>query len=142
MTGKKYILTSAEFQGAVIYKYSLKGYLTDVKFDQVTNMSMLIFDWLWTHVPKKTETMEVLKRTAGNFKITEVPADLSFARFWQEYGQKVGKKTMTENAWKKLSHADKIAALIYIPRLRNQKKLDGTQMPYPSTYLNQKYWEV
>jgi hypothetical protein len=142
MTGKKYILTSELFNGSIIFKFSLKGYLSEVKFEGITKMSMIIFDWLWANLPTKIETMENYRKRAENFTITEVPEDLSFARFWTEYGQKVGKKTMTETAWKKLSQKDKVAALLYIARLRNQKKLDGTQMPYPSTYLNQKYWEV
>lgn len=142
MTGKKYILTSDHFTGEVTFEYNLKGFLKAVKVGEVKGMSKSIFDWLWANLPTKIETMENYRSRAENFTITEVPEDLSFARFWQEYGQKVGKKTMTENAWKKLSQADRVAALLYISRLRNQKKLDGTQMPYPSTYLNQKYWEV
>lgn len=46
---------------------------------------------------------------------------------------------MTKNSWVKLSKADKVKDLLYIPILRTRKKLDGTQMPYPSSYLSQKY---
>lgn len=141
MIGKKYILTSELFKGEIVFKYNLKGFLSSVEIE-ATGMNIKIFDWIWDNLPKTTEKIEEYIKRASNFKVTEVPADLSFARFWTEYGQKVGKKTMTENAWKKLSQADKINALLYIKKLQEAKKKDNTQMPYPSTYLNQKYWEV
>lgn len=142
MTGKKYILTSDHFTGEVTFEYNLKGFLKVVKVGEVKGMSKSIFDWLWANLPTSTQMIEEYKKTAGNFKISEVPVDLSFERFWSEYNNKVGKKKMTENAWNKLSQKDKIAALLYIEKLRRTKRQDGTQMPYPSTYLNQKYWEV
>lgn len=142
MTGKKYILTSDHFTGEVTFEYNLKGFLKAVKVGEVKGMSKSIFDWLWANLPTSTQMIEEYKKTAGNFKISEVPVDLSFERFWSEYNNKVGKKKMTENAWNKLSQKDKIAALLYIEKLRRTKRQDGTQMPYPSTYLNQKYWEV
>jgi len=142
MTGKKYILTSDHFTGEVTFEYNLKGFLKAVKVGEVKGMSKSIFDWLWANLPTSTQMIEEYKKTAGNFKISEVPVDLSFERFWSEYNNKVGKKKMTENAWNKLSQKDKIAALLYIEKLRRTKRQDGTQMPYPSTYINQKYWEV
>lgn len=138
----KYILTSQEFSGEIFFKYNLKGYLSEVSFQDVKGLSRPVFDWIWNNLPTSVSKIEEYQKKAKNFKITEVPADLSFDRFWKEYGNKVGKKTMTENAWKKLSREDKVKALLYIPILRTKKTLDGTQMPYPSTYLNQRYFDV
>jgi len=142
MTGKKYILTSEHFKGEIVFKYNLKGFLQVVDLSGVSGLKMAIFNWVWDNPLKTADELNEYLEKAGNFKITEIPEDLSFERFWIEYGHKVGKKTMTLNAWKKLSQADKIAALIYIKKLKDIKKKDGTQMPYPQTYLNQKYWEV
>ena len=142
MTGKKYILTSEHFNGEITFEYNLKGFLKVVKVGEVRGMSKAIFEFLWANLPTSTQMIEEYKKKAGNFKIDEVPVDLSFERFWTEYDQKVGKKKMTENAWNKLPQKDKIAALLYIDKLRRTKRADGTAMPYPSTYLNQKYWEV
>ena len=142
MTGKKYILTSDHFRGEIVFKYNLKGFCSSVELVGITGMKLEVFNWIWENVPKTTQDIEAFRKAAGNFTITEVPEDLSFERFWLEYGHKVGKKTMTQNAWKRLSQGDKIAALIYIPKLRKIKEKEGTQMPYPQTYLNQKYWEV
>lgn len=142
MTGRKYILTSELFEGEIYFEFNLKGFLKVVKIGEVKGMTKNVFEWLWSNLPTDVDKIEEYQKKASNFKITEVPTDLSFARFWKEYGNKVGKKTMTENAWKKLSREDKIKALLYIPKLQTKKKLDGTAMPYPSTYLNQKYFEV
>lgn len=141
MNGKKYILTSALIKGEIVFKYNLKGYLSSVEI-AASGLSLEIFNWIWNHLPKTTKEIAEYIAKAKNFTIQEIPEDLSFERFWEEYGHKVGKKTMTQNAWKKMSQADKIACLLYIPKLRKIKASEGTQMPYPSTYLNQKYWEV
>lgn len=142
MNGKKYIMTSEHFQGEVHFEYNLKGSLRGVQMVDIANMTGKIFMWIWQNLPVSLTEMKDYIKNAGNFKIVEIPEDLSFERFWEEYGNKVGKKTMTQNAWKKMSQADKIACLLYIPKLRKIKASEGTQMPYPSTYLNQKYWEV
>lgn len=141
MNGKKYILTSTFIKGEIVFKYNLKGYLSSVEI-AASGLSLEIFNWIWNHLPKTTKEIAEYIAKAKNFTIQEIPEDLSFERFWIEYGHKVGKKTMTQNAWKRLSQADKIACLLYIPKLRKIKASEGTQMPYPSTYLNQKYWEV
>lgn len=140
----KYILTSEEeFSGEIIFEYNLKGFLKCVEISSAKHMRLDFFNWLWRNLPLSIRELEGYKVDAQKMiTITEAPEDLSFDRFWKEYGNKVGKKTMTENAWKKLSQADKIKALSYIPKLRTKKTIDGTQMPYPSTYLNQRYWEV
>jgi hypothetical protein len=141
MTGKKYILTSELIKGEIVFKYNLKGYLSSVEI-AASGMKLEVFNWIWENLPKTTKEVDEYIQRAKNFRIQEVPEDLSFERFWLEYGHKVGKKMMTQNAWKKLSQHDKIAALIYIPKLKKIKEREGTQMPYPQTYLNQKYWEV
>lgn len=143
MNGIKYLLTIAECDGEVVIEYNLKGFLKSVEITVAKHMSFDTFEYVWTNLPlNRAKIDEWLKKAPEGFKMHEMSEDLSFDRFWKEYGNKVGKKTMTENAWKKLSQADKMAALLFIPKLRTRKKLDGTQMPYPSTYLNQKYWEV
>lgn len=142
MTGQKYILTSEIFRGEISFSYNLKGNLAAVEFTGVSGIDKTTYTWLWQNLPLSVKKIKDWQKRASNFKVTEVPVDLSFNRFWLEYRHKVGKKKMAENNWKKLSRADKIAALMYIKKLRTIKKSDGTDMPYPTTYLNQKYWEV
>lgn len=81
-----------------------------------------------------------MERKDLDFEYLEIPKDLSFEYFWKTYGYKVGKIPATRKAWNALSDAEKIEALLYIPKLRMKKKIDNTAMPYPSTYLNGRYW--
>ncbi|MFX1715393.1 hypothetical protein JZ949_10065 [Riemerella anatipestifer] len=75
-----------------------------------------------------------------DFNYLEMPKDLRFEVFWNLYGYKKGKIATTQKAWNALSEADKIEVLLYIPKFKETKKIDKTAMPYPSTFLNQKYW--
>ncbi|MCW0518318.1 hypothetical protein [Riemerella anatipestifer] len=75
-----------------------------------------------------------------DFDYLEMPKDLRFEVFWNLYGYKKGKIATTQKAWNALTEADKIEVLLYIPKFKESKKIDKTAMPYPSTFLNQKYW--
>lgn len=99
--------------------------------------------WIFTssQVPKtEIDCLRFMERKDLNFEFLEIPKDLSFEYFWKTYGYKVGKIPATRKAWQALSDAEKIEALLYIPKLRMKKKIDNTAMPYPSTYLNGRYW--
>ncbi len=67
--------------------------------------------------------------------------DLSFARFWQSYGYKVGDRRRVERKWDALSDEDRLLALQGISRQRRHSDQHRTDMPYPETYLNQRRWE-
>lgn len=86
----------------------------------------------------KTIWMPQLRK---NFEITVGEPDLSFEAFWNAYANKVGKKKMAENTWKKLSKANKIKALMGIKKYDNNLRLHpGVQKAHASTYLNQEYF--
>ena len=84
--------------------------------------------------------MQMWLDKAKDFKVEEVPADLSFDRFWEEYG-KHGTKSVAKKKYEKLKPIEKLAALLHLPKERDKKKIDGTAMPYAETYINQKRWE-
>lgn len=67
--------------------------------------------------------------------------DLSFAKFWQVYGNKIGKKPRVEKKWNELSHEDKIMALGGIRLLRQYYEAKGYNLPYPESYINGRLWE-
>lgn len=142
MTGKKYILTSDHFTGEVTFEYNLKGYLRSVKIGEVRGLSYEMFEWIWQNHPLQASGMDALAKEAGNFKITEVPLDLSFDRFWREYGNPASKKKYTESLWNQRTDAEKTQMLDFLPKYKNMKKMQGTQMVYASTYINQENWKV
>ena len=96
-----------------------------------------------SRVPKtEIEYLKFMDRKDLDFEYLEIPKDLSFEYFWKTFAYKKGKIPATQKAWKSLSDAEKIEALLYIPKLQNQKRIDNTAMPYPSSYLNGKYWQA
>lgn len=119
----------------VLKSISLEGELWTV--DQV--------NWIFnsTRVPKtEVEYLRFMDRKDLDFEYLEVPKDLSFEFFWKTFDYKKGKIPLTRRAWETLTDAQKIEALLYIPKLKRQKQIDKTAMPYPSSYLNGRYWEA
>ncbi|MGV0830737.1 hypothetical protein ACTS9D_00760 [Empedobacter brevis] len=139
MKGKKYIVTSDRFKGEVIYEYNLNGYLLNFSIN-ISNTQMKIAKFFYTHLPYTLDMMQEWLKVAVSFKVEEVPADLSFDRFWEEYG-KHGTKSMAMKKYEKLKPMEQLAAFLHLPKEPDKKKLDGTAMPYAETYLNQKRWE-
>ncbi|RLZ08578.1 hypothetical protein [Faecalibacter macacae] len=139
MKGKKYIVTSEQFTGEVVYEYNLNGFLINFSLN-ISNTSRAVANFFYTNLPSTLDMMQTWIDKAGNFKVEEVPADLSFDRFWEEYG-KHGTKSMAKKKYEKLKPLEQLAALLHLPVERDKKKKDGTAMPYAETYLNQKRWE-
>lgn len=76
-----------------------------------------------------------------NIKVVKLATDLSFQKFWNDYGYKEGgSKKKAEAIWEKLSEKDKSAALSYIARYKQVKQVQGTAMAYATTYLNGQPW--
>ncbi|MDK7675083.1 hypothetical protein QP547_04570 [Weeksella virosa] len=139
MKGKQYIITSTHFNGLVSYTYNLKGWLIDFHLD-VSNIHIVTLNFFYDHLPKNLEQMKDWIANAKNFKVEEVPADISFDRFWTEYG-KHGTKSVMMKRYNKLKDNEKISAILGIRIERRKKQKDQTAMPYAETYLNQKRWE-
>jgi len=139
MKGKKYIVTSDRFTGEVIYEYNLNGYLLNFSIN-ISNTIIGIVKFFYLNLPYNLDMMQEWLDKAKDFKVEEVPADLSFDRFWEEYG-KHGTKSVSKKRYEKLKPLEQLAALLHLPKERDKKKLDGTAMPYAETYLNQKRWE-
>lgn len=139
MKGKKYIITSSQFSGDVSYEYNLNGYMINFSIN-FSNAKIAIAKYFYTHIPYTLDLMQIWLDNAKDFKVEEIPADLSFERFWEEYG-KHGTKSMAKKKYDKLKAIEQLAALLHLPKERDKKKLDGTAMPYAETYLNQKRWE-
>jgi len=72
-------------------------------------------------------------------KSDEGPDDDGFDEFWTEYGKKEGKKSAA-SAWKRLSKANRQAAIDGIPALIAARP-EAQYRPHPQKYLNQGLWE-
>lgn len=124
----------------ITFKYDFNTILRQVEFEG---------DWKDVQVSKILSKIPVnlqmmiadvkLQKPNSAWKFSEVQ-DLSFEAFYSKYPHKVGPKEKTRKAYEKLSEAEKMEAILFIPELVKMKK-DGTAYPYPATYLNSKYWK-
>lgn len=83
--------------------------------------------------------VQLSQKHKGKLSVIEIEPDLSFDRFWKEYGVK-DKKKRAQALWDKMSQANRIKAFNYIRRYRSKCKLDNIRMMNPDTYLNQERW--
>ena len=134
-----------------IAKSQKTGLKITFKYDYKHTLRQLEFEGEWTDelvhkiLPKIPVNLHMMlsdiasQKRNSPWRFSELQ-DLSFEAFYQQYPNKVGLKEKTRKAYEKLSEAEKMEAILFIPELINLKK-DGTAYPYPATYLNQKYWK-
>ncbi|WP_185864815.1 hypothetical protein [Blattabacterium cuenoti] len=139
MEGKQYIFRSNIISGHIIFKYDLNGFLRKVIFPKGLSLSNYI--WIGRYIPYNEDVVYKMKNSKYFFSIEEIPVDLSFDRFWTDYKYKVGKKKMAENIWNRMALSDKVKALSYIPKYLDHIKRTGHDQAYPTTYLNQRYFD-
>lgn len=138
MTERSYILTGKKFQGSVLFKYGLTGYLTAFKVQGILTDVQL--KALYKFIPLHFSQVRDLKNL-GDVSIDEVPVDLSFENFWKTYGNYAGKKKRTEAMWDALNDAERSKCLNYISIYNTQKAKDGTNRVYPETYISNRVWD-
>jgi hypothetical protein len=85
--------------------------------------------------------LHITARNRGKVSFHAVPEDLSFERFWNDYGYKVGKKDRVSKLWSAMNEADKSKALLAIPRYKLWLSQRSIEMVYPETFLSQRRWE-
>ena len=139
---KTYSVIGSTFKGVMVFKYDLNGLLISFKLIDAEELSEAQYNWFFKrgefpYYEKQIGTLKAIRQ----FTVTEGDFNLTFEMFWVAYKYKV-KKVLAEKAWDKLSDDDKIKAVAgikhylgFIQRKRSQEKA------YPSTYLNQRYWE-
>ncbi|WP_238784300.1 hypothetical protein [Blattabacterium cuenoti] len=140
MIGKQYIFKSRLVSGDIIFKYDLNGFLREVIFPERLSLSHYV--WIGKFLPYNESIIIKMKKSRAAFSIEEIPSDLSFNRFWTDYKYKVGKKKMAENIWNRMSLSDRVKALSYIPKYLDHVKRTGHDQAYPTTYLNQRYFDT
>ena len=138
MEGKTYLLSTRKTGIEIIFKYDSNNILRAVICESPITEKQ--FNYIGEHLPfLEWELADFSKGI--NAKITEIMPDLSFERFWNAYGYKHGKKQMARSIWKQLPDTEKAKALAAIKPYKNHVRLQGIQQAYPTTYLNQKYYE-
>lgn len=140
---REYIIIHKTSEKKVIFSYhSVFGTLCKVEYSNErwseNEITMILRE---ANVLKmESAFIEKMQHKFIDWDYLEMPRDLRFEVFWNTYGYKKGKIPATQKAWNSLTDAEKIEVLLYIPKFLESKKIDKTAMPYPSTFLNQKYW--
>ncbi|MGQ1929590.1 hypothetical protein [Ornithobacterium rhinotracheale] len=141
MKERIFVMTSPKFQGSVTYHYAENGYLKILK-NEAQMDAELHGELLKKATPIHISQMLEMKKNIKHGKVEEMPADLSFERFWKTYGNFAGKKKRCEQLWNALNDTERTQCLNYISIYKSAKSRDGTALAYPETYINNRVWEI
>lgn len=135
-----YLLTGRNKPGKITLHYDEFHFLIGIESEEVDHQQL---GWLYNNLPRKIEQLEWLKKEHGSkIKIEPISQDLSFKAFWNAYSYKVGKKAQTERTWESMSKANKAKAIAYIKQYNQHCSMNNIAKAYPSTYLNQRYYDT
>lgn len=126
----------------IVVRYAENGLLCAIEWHNLATVDDITFSRQFTAM--KLSDFLTVTRVANKNKavFAEIPTDLSFEAFWNQYGHKQGDKSRAQKLWKLLSDEDKVAALGAIKRYKNYLLAHPAQeCLYPQTYLNQRRWE-
>lgn len=134
----KYIVT---FKGhtkniSVTVAYSENGFLRSIDFGE-QELDGLEIMYCYQKIPYHVERLGDIGHVA---LVEQVPTDLSFNAFWEQYGNKQN-KDRAYKFWTALPDKDRIAALRAIRRynlyLQHQP---GIEKKYPDTWIKNRCW--
>lgn len=135
MIGKAYIITSTKFDGEIeliydeaknIQAFELRTELTE---EQLTNF--------FGRFPITIKDVELYKN-AKNTKVYEVPEDLSFETFWQNWCGKIANKERAKLLWDKMSKKNKVRCLWSLKPYKRyiDRNSHWYNSMYPDSYLS------
>ena len=133
---KKYIASKGDF--IVHFGFNAEGLLVTMQLPaDLTEASQL---WLMRNLPICEEDLKHFAKLS-KMVVCEIPPDLSFEKFWNEYAYKIGKKERSEKLWNSLKEQEKIQCLQAIPRYKAWLAFKSIEKLYPETFLSQKRFQ-
>jgi NDP-sugar pyrophosphorylase family protein len=132
---REYIFTSPEFTGFMKFGYDAEGVL--IKYENQAILSTEQQVYLSMAFPL---TQDVLPKIVNKGKLLDC-TDLSFERFWEEYGYKKS-KAEAERYWRKMPENEKLKAVSGIKRYMYDCKKHNRDVLYAVRYLrNMRYMD-
>ena len=134
----KATLTSTKFDGNIVMVFN--------RFSRLVYFSiraMLTDEQHEFFVENAPVTISNLNRfkTSQNVTIKYEDLDISFDGFYDTYDHRTrSSRIRSEKAWNKLSVADKVEAIEYIPIYNDLCAKDGTARKYAENYIQDKVW--
>jgi len=128
------IFESTTFEGSVIFKYDSDNIL--ILFENKAKLNAAQHSFLYKNFPY---TMELFKAFSAKLtqeaKISVIHDEITFDKFWEEYGYKADKQDAIK-AWNKLTPSQQLKAFLYIPTYKDFVKKQGHAIKMAKTYLN------
>lgn len=136
---KKYTLTSPKFDGQILFGYNDSRVL--VYFNNETTMTFDQHAWVLKKLPLGEDEIDPLSKKI-NGVLAEVPEDISFDRFWDDYGKKINLKRC-KPLWAKLTEGEAMTAILRIPAYKAYlKRTNFRNTADPEKYLRDRYFET
>lgn len=125
----------------ISFKYDLKGVLKAVEFDGQWTDELV--ERIKPKMPANVMycISQIKNQSPTSQWIFKEMTDLSFDGFYKRYPNKLGKKAEALKAWNNLTDPSRMDAVLYLEIFIPQKRKEGTNIPYASSYLNGRYWE-
>lgn len=145
---KEYLITlfGKDIRRTVVLKYT-NQHLVQMAIPENEGWDATAIMWIGSfirHVATEPMLHEYQADTSKtfNFKIQEVPLDLSFNSFWDKYGHKVGNMGRAKKLWKLLNLEDKTKAMCNITSYNYYLQMNpNIEKIYPERYLSQRRFE-
>jgi hypothetical protein len=134
----KYTLTSTNFTGQVTFGYRFDGKL--MFFHNEGDMSEEHFQYLLSFLPLHVSQLDKFRKSAMS-TITEIPADVSWERFWETYNQKINAKRC-KPLWEALTDYDKMLAIVKITHYLKYCERKNINVANPEKYLRDRYFDT
>lgn len=149
MLTRDYIITGKGLSGSIVFKYNLEGVLA--AFENNAELNDEQIKWFATHVPFTEEMVQPFIDSARGKLVARMHNyNLDFETFWEQYGNKKGSKEQARKLWdgekvtenkRPVTEADRMAIFMILPRLNYHYQMNKKELPYPTTFLNQRRWE-
>lgn len=132
---RKFLLTSRKDSRQIVYTYNDAGELVGIEL--LGQPSTEQRRWAFSFIPFNMPVLQ--KEPFSLLNISELVEDLSFDVFWERYGYKV-KRQRAEEVWEKMKDADKILALLAIPRYKRHIQQRNISQAHPDRWLKDRRW--
>lgn len=134
----KYKVSKPTMDGFLLFEYDKSGVL--VAFKRESELTPKQWSALAKFFPWDLNLFKLFKDKLGVTAVV-IPEDLSFQRFWNAYGLKVGNKKRTEKLWNALDDATRGHILtVSIPNYKAHLRGSSSDQAHASTFLAQERW--
>ena len=137
---RKFIITNpTRWQGEIEMGFNTDEVLVFIHIRN--NMDKLQLIKVLHAMPTTLAGIDIIKKLSPTAIIIEVPKDLSFDAFYNDYGYKRN-RFRAEKLWAKMSDANRLQAITNVPQYRNYLNRKNIFQMLADTYLADRHYET